>query len=75
MVIPARARREARIDRGDVVSVEPDGDGRILLVRMEKPSRERVKVRIRYRKGTHAVATAGLTITSEQVRSLLSEYP
>jgi len=31
MVIPARARKEARIGTGDVVSVHPEGDGRIVL--------------------------------------------
>jgi AbrB family looped-hinge helix DNA binding protein len=34
MVIPAKARKEARIDTGDVVSVQPEGDGRLLLVRL-----------------------------------------
>ena len=75
MVIPARARKKARIDQGDLVLVEPDGDGRIILTRMEKPNRVRAKIRIQYRKGTHAVATAGQRITSEQIRSLLSDFP
>jgi AbrB family looped-hinge helix DNA binding protein len=75
MVIPARARKEARIGPGDVVSVEPEGDGRILLIRLEKPKPERAKVTIRYRKGTHAVATVGRPITSEQVRALLVDFP
>jgi AbrB family looped-hinge helix DNA binding protein len=76
MVIPAQARKAARIDRGDVVSVEPDGDGRILLVRLEKPRRRaRSKVRIVHREGTHAVGSAGRTLTSELVRSLLAEFP
>ena len=30
MVIPARARKEARIDSGDVVNVLPEGDGRLV---------------------------------------------
>ena len=76
MVIPARARKEARISRGDVVSVEPEGDGRILLIRLEKPQRSaKPKIKIRYRKGTHAIALAGRPITSEQVRALLSDFP
>ena len=75
MVIPARARKKARIDQGDLVLVEPDGDGRIILTRMEKPNRVRAKIIIQYRKGTHAVATAGQRITSEQIRSLLSDFP
>jgi AbrB family looped-hinge helix DNA binding protein len=58
MVIPAKARQAARIGRGDVVSVEPEGDGRIVLIRLEKPKREAPKVQIEYRKGTQAVATA-----------------
>ena len=36
MVIPARARKEARIETGDVVNVLPEGDGRLVLVRMER---------------------------------------
>ena len=34
MVIPARARKEARIESGDVVNVLPEGDGRLVLVRI-----------------------------------------
>ena len=75
MVIPAKARKAARIGRGDVVSVEPEGDGRIVLIRLEKPKREAPKVKIEYRKGTHAVATAGRPITSDQVRALLLDFP
>ena len=75
MVIPARARKEARIGPGDVVSVEPEGDGRIVLVRLEKPRPEGAKIRIRYLKNTHAVATAGRPITSERVRALLLDFP
>ena len=37
MVIPAKARKEARIGEGDVVSVQIQGDGRLLLVRLEIP--------------------------------------
>ncbi len=38
IAIPARARREARLAKGDVVFVRPDGDGRPILVRLEKPT-------------------------------------
>jgi AbrB family looped-hinge helix DNA binding protein len=76
MVIPAKARKEARIGTGDVVSVEPEGDGRILLGRLEKPRRPTGrKAKITYRQGTHAVGSTGRTITSEQVRALLSDFP
>ena len=76
MVIPAKARREAGIHQGDVVLVEPDGDGRIVLVRLEKPTRPSPrKVRIKYRKGTHAVGSAGRPITTEEVRALLADFP
>jgi AbrB family looped-hinge helix DNA binding protein len=37
LVIPARARKQARIGTGDVVSVQREGDGRILQVRLERP--------------------------------------
>jgi AbrB family looped-hinge helix DNA binding protein len=75
MVIPARARKEARIGCGDVVSVEPEGDGRIVLIRLEKPKPGPPIVKITYRRGTHAVAAAGRPITSKQVRALLSDFP
>jgi len=76
MVIPAKARKEAGIKQGDVVLVEPDGDGKIVLLRLEKPATSSPrKVKIRYRKGTHAVATSGRQISTEEVSRLLSELP
>ena len=36
MVIPAQARKQARIDQGDVLNVQIDGDGAV-LVRLERP--------------------------------------
>jgi AbrB family looped-hinge helix DNA binding protein len=75
MVIPVKARKQARIDQGDIVLVEPEGDGRIVLTRLEKPRVLQNKVKIRYRKGTHPIATAGRPITTEQVKALLSDFP
>jgi AbrB family looped-hinge helix DNA binding protein len=75
MVIPARARKEARIGPGDVVAVEPEGDGRIVLTRLEKPKRDPHRIKIQPRKGAHAVGTAGRPITSAQVRALLADFP
>jgi bifunctional DNA-binding transcriptional regulator/antitoxin component of YhaV-PrlF toxin-antitoxin module len=76
MVIPAGARKQARIGQGDVVLVQPEGDGRILLLRLERPqSHAPRKVRIIRRKGTHAVGSTGYKITSEQVRAALEDFP
>jgi AbrB family looped-hinge helix DNA binding protein len=76
MVIPAKARKEAGIQQGDVVQVEPEGDGRILLVRLEKPAnRSGRKTKIKFRKGTHAVGSTGRKISTEQVRDLLADFP
>jgi AbrB family looped-hinge helix DNA binding protein len=76
MVIPAQARKAAGIDRGDIVSVEPDGDGRILLVRLERPERRAPsKARIVHRKGTHAIGSTGRALSNEVVRSILAEFP
>lgn len=75
MVIPAGARKASGISQGDVVLVEPEGDGRIVLIRLEKPDHKAPKIKIQYRKGTHAVATVGRPITSEQVRALLLDFP
>jgi len=74
MVIPAKARKEAGITQGDVLEVVPEGDGRIVLVRLERPKSHRpVKPKITYRKGTHAVGDTGQPITSEQVHKFLNE--
>jgi len=74
MVIPAKVRKETGIGQGDIVEVRPEGDGRIVLVRMERPKQSApVKPKIIYRKGTHAVGSTPRSITSAQVRKLLSE--
>ena len=76
MVIPARARKEAQIGQGDVVLVQPEGKGRIVLIRLEKPKPQPApKVKITFRKGTHAVGRTGRRITSEQVRAALEDFP
>jgi bifunctional DNA-binding transcriptional regulator/antitoxin component of YhaV-PrlF toxin-antitoxin module len=75
MVIPVRARKEARIDTGDVVSVEPNGDGRLILVRLEKPKPHRRQIRLVRRKGKHAILTGGPVVTPEQVRAALAGLP
>lgn len=74
MVIPAEARREAGIDQGDIVEVRPEGNGRIVLIRLERPPQPKpASPKIRRRRGTHAIGFAGRKITSEAVRRLLSE--
>jgi AbrB family looped-hinge helix DNA binding protein len=73
MVIPARARKEAGIKQGDVVYVQPEGEGRIVLQRLERPKTSAATVKITRRKGRHSVASSGRPITSEQVRVLINE--
>jgi len=76
MVIPARARKEARIGTGDVVSVQPEGDGRILLVRLERPKETApAKSRIVHRKGRHPVGDLGRAIVREEIKAALAEFP
>ena len=75
MVIPAKARKEARIDTGDVVSVQPEGDGRLLLVRLEKPKPRRYQIRLLKRHGKHSILTGGPIVTDEQVASALATLP
>ena len=74
MVIPTKARKEAGITQGDVMEVVPEGDGRIVLVRLEraKPGKP-IKAKITYRKGTHAVGSTGRRISSADIRNLLNE--
>lgn len=74
MVIPAKARQDARVSEGDVFEVLPKGDGRILLMRVEESAHApRARVRLVRRNGRHTVGSTGRAITSEQVRSLLDE--
>ncbi|MGD1087643.1 MAG: AbrB/MazE/SpoVT family DNA-binding domain-containing protein [Verrucomicrobiota bacterium] len=75
MVIPAKARKQAHIDTGDVVSVEPDGDGRLILVRLEKPKPHRHQIRLLRRRGKHSILTGGPAVTTEQVRAALAGLP
>lgn len=76
MVIPAKARKEARIREGDVLDIELQGDGRLLLVRLDKPAQApSPKVKITYRKGRHAVVTTGRNLTNDQIRAFLDEFP
>ena len=76
MVIPAKARKEARIDTGDVVNVVPEGDGRLVLVRMERPKRKpRNKVRIIRRKGKHSLLSIGRPISREEIFKALEQFP
>jgi AbrB family looped-hinge helix DNA binding protein len=75
MVIPAKARKQAGIDTGDVVSVRTEGDGRLVLVRLEQPKSHRHRIRLVRRKGRHSVLTGGPAVTPEQVRTALSSLP
>ena len=77
MVIPAKARKEAGISTGDVVEVVPDGDGRIVLMRMQPVDRKPAPVKTRFirRRGKHTVGSTGRPITSAEVRELLNDFP
>jgi AbrB family looped-hinge helix DNA binding protein len=75
MVIPAKARKEARLNTGDIVNVTTEGDGRLVLLRLEKPKLPRNKIRLLRRKGKHSILTSGPKVTSEQVRTALAESP
>ncbi len=76
MVIPARARKEGGLNTGDVVSVQPEGNGRILLVRLERPKRAKpVRANVVYRKGKHPVGDIGRPITREEITAALADFP
>ncbi len=74
MVIPAKARKGARISQGDVLIVEVQGDGKLLFTRLDRPKPfQPVKARIVQRKGRHPVGDTGAPVTSELVKALLNE--
>lgn len=75
MVIPAQARREAHLEKGDIVSVQPDGDGRLILVRLEKPKPKASKIRIIRRPGKHAVGVSRSAISAEEVQKFIDQFP
>ena len=76
MVIPAQARKQARIGQGDLLNVQIQGDGRLLLVRLERPKETPpVKVRIILRKGKHPVGDIGRPITREEIKVALADFP
>jgi AbrB family looped-hinge helix DNA binding protein len=75
MVIPAKARKEARIDKGDVVSVQPEGDGRLVLIRLEKPVPKHNPVRIILRRGKHPLGSIGRPVSEDQISEALAQFP
>jgi AbrB family looped-hinge helix DNA binding protein len=76
MVIPAKARKEAGLQSGDVVSVQTEGDGRIVLVRLQSPkTRRRAEAKIIRRKGKHPVGDIGRPITREEMKKALADFP
>jgi AbrB family looped-hinge helix DNA binding protein len=76
MVIPAKARKQAGIDTGDVVSVESEGDGRLTLVRLEKPRPHHEKLRVHRGKVGHLVVSGlGRTISRAEVFKMLEQFP
>jgi len=76
LVIPAKARKQARIDQGDVVSVQPEGDGRIVLVRLERPKPPSKKAKLIRRKGRHSVIFGAPKVSLARIRQVLDdEFP
>ena len=76
MVIPAKARKEARLSQGDVLSVQIEGDGRILLVRLERPKEPKpAKARLVRRKGAHPVLVGTRKPTEQELKDALADFP
>ena len=76
MVIPAQARKQARIDTGDVLNIQVEGDGRLIMVRLTQPkAKPPAKVRIFQRKGKHPVGDIGRPITRSEIKAVLAEFP
>jgi AbrB family looped-hinge helix DNA binding protein len=75
MVIPAQARKEARINTGDIVSVETKGDGRLVLVRLEKPRVGKARGRLVRRKGSHPVIVGANKLSLKQISDAVADFP
>jgi AbrB family looped-hinge helix DNA binding protein len=75
MVIPAKARKEAGLSQGDVMSVQIEGDGRILLVRLAPPKEPRpAKARLVARKGTHPVVVGARKPSVQELKDALADF-
>jgi len=58
------------------LNVQIQGDGRLLLVRLERPrDTPPVRVRIIQRKGKHPVGDIGRAITREEIKAALTDFP
>ena len=76
MSIPAKARKQAGIEAGDVVSIEPEGDGRLMLVRREKTRPSHEKLRVHRGKAGHLVVSGlGRAISRAEVFKMLEQFP
>ena len=77
MVIPSKARKEAGISTGDVVLVEPNGDGRIVLIRLGRPKAGKsANARLVRRRGRHAVIAGAPKVSTDQIKRILhDEFP
>ena len=75
MVIPAQARRLAQLESGDVVSVEPDGEGRLILVKLEKPRLRPGKIKIVRRRGKHPVGISERPVSTSEAQKFIDEFP
>jgi len=75
MVIPARARKVVHINTGDVVSVEPDGDGRLVLMLLEKPRVGKAGGRLVRRKRSHPVIGGANKLTLKQISEAIAGFP
>jgi AbrB family looped-hinge helix DNA binding protein len=76
MVIPAKIRKAAGLDQGDVVSIQVQGDGRVLLVRLERPKPlAPVQARIIRRRGKHSLLDVGRPVTREEINQALADFP
>jgi bifunctional DNA-binding transcriptional regulator/antitoxin component of YhaV-PrlF toxin-antitoxin module len=76
MVIPAKTRKQARIDTGDVLNILLEGDGRLVFSTngTAKP-KPRNKVRIIRRKGKHSPLSIGRPVSREEIFKGLEQFP
>jgi bifunctional DNA-binding transcriptional regulator/antitoxin component of YhaV-PrlF toxin-antitoxin module len=73
MVIPAKTRKQARIDTGDVLNILLEGDGRLVFRTAQAKATEQGSNH--RRKGKHSPLSIGRPVSREEIFKGLEQFP